>query len=92
MKFTIEYYNKVDDLVYKTTYKITGPIAPGEMIVSNSWDTGTMNFSLNYRGIESLSDLGKVAITEVQLQYSDDSVEKGSYSFSTSEVIEDPYQ
>lgn len=92
MKFTIEYYNKVDDLVYKTTYKITGPIAPGEMIVSNSWDTGSMNFSLNYRGIESLSDLGKVAITEVQLQYSDDSVEKGSYSFSTSEVIEDPYQ
>lgn len=92
VKFTIEYYNKVDDLVYKTTYKITGPIAPGEMIVSNSWDTGSMNFSLNYRGIESLSDLGKVAITEVQLQYSDDSVEKGSYSFSTSEVIEDPYQ
>lgn len=88
VKFTIEYYNKVDDVVYKTTYKITGPIAPGETIVSNSWDTGTQNYSIYYRGIESLSDLGKIAITEIQLQYSDDSVEKGAYRFSSSEVIQ----
>ena len=86
VKFTIEYYNKVYDVVYKTTYKITGPIAPGEMIVSDTWDTGALNFSLAYRGIKLSSDLGKIAITEIQLQYSDDSVEKGAYSFSSSEV------
>lgn len=85
--FTLEYYNKVDDLIYKTKYKITGPIAPGEMIISDSWDTGALNFNLAYHGIDHLSDLGRVAITEVQLQYSDNSFEKGSYSFSTSEII-----
>ncbi len=73
-KFTVKCYNTVGDLISTTTSsKITGPVAPGEMI-GEDYSKGC--YPSIYKSV------GKVEVSEIQLEYMDGTIERGTYNYS----------
>jgi len=75
-------YNTVGDVIYTTTKKGTGPVAPGDKLEFN------YNF-VNNPILTMSADFdttSSVEISNIKLEYVDGTVECGSYGYSTSTV------
>lgn len=68
-------YNAVGDIIKKMTYKITGPVEPGEEIGCKEWD---------YIGIKS--GIVEIEIDYVMIEYTNGEVECGYYGYSTDTI------
>lgn len=73
-------YNTVGDRIYSTTVKLTGPVKPGEKLVFNMYGFDPIAV---YGGSVDFSTTAKVEIASVKFEYTDGTVECGSYGYST---------
>ncbi len=78
---TLEFYNRVGDKKYTGNYKYTGPFASDEVF------TLTKGFNADYTlysmGLNKLSAISKLRISEIKLEYADGTVEVGDYGYES---------
>lgn len=77
IRYKINFYNKVDDLLYTSSMKMTGPLEVNEY--HTSVYECEYDWKLSYHNVDKKS-VGKIVLTEVEIEYFDGTIEKGSYN------------
>ncbi len=81
--FTLEFYNRVGDKVLTEKYKYTGPFKDGEVIKAYKDLSG--EFHVYMKNITKKSQLSKLRIGEIELEYFDGTTECGIYGYESTE-------
>lgn len=81
--FAFEAFNAVGDSLEVGSIKVTGPFENGDEL--EAWDR-TIFLSSNGKIIKN--DVAYVVVTEVELEFTDGKVVKGSYDYSSADFIE----
>jgi hypothetical protein len=75
--FEVVGYNAVGDKLDTKTFKETGPIEPGDMILVSFYDGDSGDY---WSG--AMEDVARVEITNITLEYMDGTKETGYYGYS----------
>lgn len=83
MTLTLEFYNKVDDLLVRKSYKYTGPFKADETF--HIYNNLEMDYGLYIKNATSWNNLSKVRISEIKVEYFDGTIECGEYGYTTTQ-------
>lgn len=79
---TLEFYNKVGDIGYIANFQFTGPYAVGETFRLTTKYFGTY-YSIYSHNVSKMSQIGKLRISEIKLEYFDGTTEFGDYGYES---------